>query len=332
VTNAGEVHIASGDSAAGCLREVLRLDRAELLVNHDLLSCGPLPPLAPLDRWRAVRERFLIGLSPEGPGFSFEASDRDLLTHATRLTSAARLTLWIGTGLAEQLLLIWVVEVCRHLGADPARVQVVQFATVGRGFEVVGTGALHPDELRMAPEAVGLDERALDEVSRAWAAVTAATPDALLHFLADGDHPLPFLRRSLRALLYHYPDVQGGVNAWERELLRHVREDGPRLTRVVGFTMGEDLPFPEWASDGYLWDRLRRLGDSRLARPLVVLSGDTSQMRTTEVRLTADGEAILDRRGHFVDWNGIDDHVAGVHLRSAVGAVWYRDGETLVRV
>jgi hypothetical protein len=169
------------------------------------------------------------------------------------------------------------------------------------------------------------------EASRAWAAVAAATPDALLRFLGEGDHPLPFLRRSLRALLHHYPDAATGVNAWERELLRHVREDGPRLTRVVGFTMVEDLPFPEWASDGYLWDRLRRLGDPKLARPLVVLSGETSRMKTTEVRLTADGEEILEGRGHFVEWNGIDDRVAGVHLSSAVGDVWYRDGETLVR-
>jgi hypothetical protein len=95
--------------------------------------------------------------------------------------------------------------------------------------------------------------------------------------------------------------------------------------------MGEDMPFAGWASDGYLWDRLRRLGAASLARPLVMLSGDTSQMRTTEVRLTGDGAAILDGRGHFVEWNGIDDHVGGVHLRSAVGHVWYRDGETLVR-
>jgi hypothetical protein len=289
-----------------------------------------LVDIAPLDRWRDVRERFLT-MSPDRGAFSFAASERDLLTHVSRLTSAARVTLWIGTGLAEQLLLIWVVELLRHLGADLDRLRVVQFATVGRRYEVVGAGVVNPGEFRTAPAPIPLGDDAFDEASRAWDAVTASTPDALLRFLADGDHPLPFLRRSLRALLHHYPDARTGVNAWERELLRHVREDGPRLTRVVGFTMGEDLSFPEWASDGYLCDRLRRLGDRRLARPLVVLSGDTSQMRTTEVRLTADGEAILDGRGHFVEWNGIDDHVAGVHLRSAVGQVWYQDGETLVR-
>jgi hypothetical protein len=95
--------------------------------------------------------------------------------------------------------------------------------------------------------------------------------------------------------------------------------------------MGEDLPFPDWPSDNYLWGRVLRLSGPALRRPLLAISGDTSQMRATEVRLTAEGDDVLAGRGHFVAWNGIDDHVAGVHLRSAVGDVWYRNGETLVR-
>ena len=104
-----------------------------------------------------------------------------------------------------------------------------------------------------------------------------------------------------------------------------------RQLTSVGFTMADVVGFPEWASDGYLFQRLRRLGDSRLARPFVVLSSETALMRDTEVRLTPDGKAALDGREHFVQLNGIDEHVAGVHLSSSGGDVWYRAGETLVR-
>ncbi len=327
----GDIDIAPGDAAAGCLREVLSGNGRELLVNHDILSCGPLLPIETLDRWRVAREQFVRTISPEGHVFSFADSERDLLTHAIRLQAAASVTLWVGTGVAEQLLLAWVVEVLRHLNADLGRFRVVQFDRTTKGHEIIGAGVLPPADFHHAPAAIALPERAIDELSRAWAAVTAATPDALLAFLSDAGHPLPFLRRSLVSLLYHYPDVESGLNAWDRLLLQHVRDEGPKATHVVGFTMADVMGFPEWVSDGYLFQRLRRLGDSRLARPFVVLSSETALMRDTEVRLTPDGKAALDGRGHFVQLNGIDEHVAGVHLSSSGGDVWYRDGETLVR-
>jgi hypothetical protein len=207
----------------------------------------------------------------------------------------------------------------------------VQFGGDFRDREIVGTGVLHPDAFRAAPEPVLLTPAAEDEAVRAWNAVTAPTPDALQAFLAESRPALPLLGRALRALVHHYPDRETGISAWDRVLLQQVPEVGPRAVRVIGHTMAEDLPFPEWASDPYLFWRLRRLGDPALARPLVTLAGTVDDMRQTEMSLTADGEAVLAGRGHFVEWNGIDDHVAGVHVRSATGDLWYRDGERLVR-
>lgn len=55
----------------------------------------------------------------------------------------------------------------------------------------------------------------------AWEAVTASDPNRLLSFLAAREPRLPFLRRSLLALLHHYPDLKTGLNAWEYQLLRY---------------------------------------------------------------------------------------------------------------
>jgi hypothetical protein len=109
-----------------------------------------------------------------------------------------------------------------------------------------------------------------------------------------------------------------------------VRDEGPRATHVVGYTMAHDMDFPEWMADGYLFQRLHRLGDSALTRPLLTLSGDTKQLRGTEVRLTQHGEAILAGKGNAVEWNGIDEWVAGVHLDSRNGRVWFHTEQTLV--
>jgi hypothetical protein len=110
----------------------------------------------------------------------------------------------------------------------------------------------------------------------AWDSVTAPEPDALLMFLDNEQHSLPFLRPALSALLNHNPDLGTVLNAWEYQLLRYVRDEGPRAARAVGYTMAHDMDFPEWMADSYLFQRLHRLADRALLRPLLTLSGDTN--------------------------------------------------------
>jgi hypothetical protein len=325
-----EVHIVAGCSAAACLQDGLALSPDHVLVHHDLLSCGPLPVLDSLDDWREVRESYLRSLDIDGPSLSFAEQDRDLLTNQERLRSAETITLWLGTGLAEQLMLVWVIALLRKLGADAGRCRIVQF-NLDRKHEVVAVGVLDPLRFKAHPPPTGLTESAIQEATTAWKAVTAPEPDDLLAFLAARQGSLRFLRRALSSLLHHYPDLSTGLNVWEYQLLRYVRDEGPKATRAIGYTMGHDMDFPEWMADSYLFQRLHHLGNSALPRPLLTLSGDTKQMRGTEVRLTHHGEAILAGKGNAVEWNGIDDWVGGVHLDSRNGRVWFHRDQTLIR-
>jgi hypothetical protein len=325
-----ELHIVAGPSAAACLQDGMALSPDHVLVHHDLLSCGPLPAFEALDDWRDVRESYLRSLDIEWPSFSFAEQDRDLLTNQERLRSAETITLWLGTGLAEQLLLVWVVALVRRLGADAGRCRIVQF-NLDRKHEVVAVGVLDPSRFKEHPPPTRLTESAIQEATAAWEAVTAPEPDALLAFLADRQRSLPFLQRALSSLLHHYPDVSTGLNSWEYQLLQYVRDEGPKATRAIGYTMGHDMDFPEWMADSYLFQRLHHLGNSALPRPLVTLSGDTTQMRGTDVHLTQYGKAILVGKGNAVEWNGIDDWVGGVHLDSRNGRVWFHREQTLIR-
>ena len=51
------LHVVPGDAAARCLQEALGAS-ARVASLGDSLSCGPLPPLAALADWTALRERF----------------------------------------------------------------------------------------------------------------------------------------------------------------------------------------------------------------------------------------------------------------------------------
>jgi hypothetical protein len=73
--------------------------------------------------------------------------DSDLLTNRERLRSAETITLWLGTGLAEQLMLVWVIALLRKLGADAGRCRIVQF-NIERKHEVVAVGVLDPLRFR----------------------------------------------------------------------------------------------------------------------------------------------------------------------------------------
>ena len=325
VTNLGDIHIAPGPSAAACLRQALGPHAGTVLVNQDLLSHGPLLRLEPLERWRDVRQEYLRILFGDEWSFAFADLPRDLLTNAQALRAAQRITLWIGTGLAEQLLLTWVVEWLRLLGIDLTNFRVVQFSRDARGYEIVGVGILHPSQFQEHPPPALLDQAALRELSAAWAAATAPTPEALLSFLSEGEHPLPFLHRSFFGLLNRYPNRQTGLNAWEHELLRFTRDHGPKATRVIGYTMAHDMDSPDWMDDSYLFRRLQRLADPALPHPVLELSGEGASMRGTDVRLTERGLDVLAGRGNFVEWNGIDDWVGGVHLDSKGGQVWFHD-------
>lgn len=323
-----EIHIVAGPSAAACLREGMALPRDQVLIHHDLLPCGPLRSLESLEEWRNLRQGYLQSLDTEDQSFRFADQTRDLLTHCEELRQARTITLWLGTGLADQLMLVWVVALLHRLGIGADKCRVIQY-NLDRAYEVVAVGVLDPPQFKEHPEPVAPDDASLREATAAWEAVTASIPDALLTFLSHRRRSLPFLQRSLISLLYHYPDLSTGLNAWEYQLLQYTRDEGPNATRVVGYTIAHDMDSPEWMGDTYLFQRLHRLADTTLPKPLLTLSGNTKRLRETEVRLTQYGEAVLAGKGNAVEWNGIDDWVAGVHLDSRNGRVWFRKEQTL---
>src|SRR5262249_33194752 len=148
------------------------------------------------------------------------------------------IVLWIGTGTDEQLLLASMVQILRFLSVPLARLRIIQFGREPtRGFEIVGLGELNPDQIRAHPPAVALTKENIAEIDAAWSAVTAADPEALLAFLSGRSNSLPFLRRSLTSLVFRFPDITTGLNAWEGELLGYTRDRGPVVARVIGYTM-----------------------------------------------------------------------------------------------
>ncbi|NUP13465.1 MAG: hypothetical protein HOW73_46095 [Polyangiaceae bacterium] len=74
-----------------------------------------------------------------------------------------------------------------------------------------------------------------------------------------------------------------------------------------------------------LFSRLLSLGSG--PQPAVELSGACTAIRDTGAKLTKAGEEFLAGARSYVQLNGINEWVAGVHLDSSANRVWYRDDE-----
>jgi hypothetical protein len=299
------------------------LAAAELLSNQDCLSCGPLFPLRDLDEWRDFREGYLRGLALDDPQFSFGAFHRDLLTNTKALAQADTITIWIGTGLAEQLLLAWIPQFLRLLEIDLQKLQVIQFERDPvNGEEIQSVGVLDPERLKMHPRAEGLNEIGLATLDEAWSALTARDPTALVALVATEAAELPYLHRSLRWLLWRFPDADSGLGYLDRLLLNLVVEVGPSAVKVIGYSIARGIDGLDWVGDDYLFARLRRMADRSLRQPLLSLTGNGVNLRNTEVHITEVGRRVMAGEANFVDLNGIDDWIAGTHLDSSTGKIW----------
>ena len=319
-------HVIQGFSAAGIFIQAMHPQPGELLVNDDVLSCGPLPPFRSIEEWARIREAYWHSVFSSEEPHPFNS---DLLVNTEALRALDSIVVWVGTGVAEQLLLAWMVQLLKLVGSQ-AQLHVIQFTHTGKhNFDAWGLGLLNLEALKTHPPAEPISAAMLVELERLWDRVTSPDPGGLLAVLSEETAHLPHSRASLKRLILRYPDYQTGLGRWESELLIRTKETGPRATRVIGEVMGLNFD-ADLMGDRNLFARLHQLASPELACPLVTLSGDPYDMRKCQVALTDAGEAVLASRANAVELNGIDDWILGVHLDSESGSVWYHKEGTLV--
>ncbi len=98
----------------------------ELIVCHDVLSCGSLPPFESFEQWFGVRHAFWRTV--------WDGHDEPLLTgfhtklpvNEATLRLADSITVWLGVGAAEQLLLAWIAQLLKFTRSR-AKLSVVQY-------------------------------------------------------------------------------------------------------------------------------------------------------------------------------------------------------------
>lgn len=322
------LHTILGDNAGGIFTRVF-FARDRLLIDQDVLSCGPTPVFKDLESWGRLRLDFWNGTVP-GHVAEHVHSRFNLVQNAQRLAGAECVNIWAATGVSEQLFIAFVVHLVRFVGGDVGKISLVQVETLN-GKRVVGLGELDEGQMRKAPEPVPISVDEAQLYLNAWIALTSPDPNELVSFTREHPEASRWLKLALQLMTRRYPDRKNGLSYWDHALLQRVKKYGPGVSQVIGFTMAETFDQGDLVGDWYLFGRLLRLGSSSNPRALIQLSGDQQSIRHTEAVITPFGEEVLKGTASNFPANPIDDWACGVRLSSADGALWFNDGGRVVK-
>jgi len=328
------LHVILGDSAAGTFQRVFQLPRARLDIDRDVLSCGPTRACESLEAWEAMRSRFWMApVSCEPPESVEELHPAfDIPGRARALRQAQRVTLWVGTGLSEQLSAMFTIQLGAAGIATPGKFWIVQFEKpLAGGHEPFGLGILNEQAMAEHPAPRPLSDPELHHYGELWKAVSSSDPGLIENFADAHPDASPWLRRASKLLLRRFPDKSSGLNYWDRALLAAVAADRRKAARVIGETMDKHWDQCDPVGDLFLFARLLGLGRPARPKPLIEIFGSGAQMRHTEVQLTPFGRDVLEGRASNYPANPVEDWAAGVKISSRDGALWFEDGGRLVR-
>jgi len=322
------LHLVLGDSAAGTFTRVF-FARDRLLIDQDVLSCGPTPPCTDLAAWNQLRLDYWTSFVPGELGEHVH-SRFNLIDNATRLKDAERVHIWAATGVSEQLFIAFVAQLMKLVDGDVERLALMPIEKSG-GKRIVGLGELDEAQFHAHPEPEALNVDVIQHYLNAWTALTSPDPEDLINFARDHAEASIWRKLSMRLMSRRFPDKRSGLTYWDHALLSRVEKFGPAVSHVIGYTMAETYEFGDLVGDWYLFGRVLRLGSKNNPQPLLELSGDQKSIRNTEAKLTKFGADVLAGRASNYPTNPIDEWAAGVRLSSAEGKLWFNDGGRLVR-
>lgn len=291
---------------------------------YDPYVQGPVPQTKTLDEFIRIRAQF-VEEAYQATGVT------ELLTtdyaDLARACDYPRVVLWFEHDSYDQLIL---ARLFQYFSDQVNRPEQLQFISVTNfpGVEIFnGLGHLPPEAMRVLWEHfTEVTDTHLNMGKKAWEAITAPTPEALLALIAEGMHELPVMVPALKRHLQELPSIKNGLSLVEQLTLQILAEKGSmNAARLFGWYTNHYEPLTFLGDTGY-WFTINGLATA--SHPALSIYKEGDKPNEWQVELTSVGEKLL---GNQIDWvtlNGIERWVGGVHLDSGKGSVWRYDPET----
>ncbi|HET7479709.1 MAG TPA: hypothetical protein VFJ72_09370 [Rubrobacteraceae bacterium] len=298
----------------------------ELLPWRDVLHEGPIPSDLPLDKMREVRARYIA----EQGWDDFEAVIGDFTRRDATLDGFRdheEVVLWFEHDLYDQLQLIQLLDWFSRRDLGATRLSMICVA------EYLGNS--EPDRLRtLFEDRDEVSARALDLGHEAWRAFTSTDPTRISTLLREGTSALPFLKSAMLRHLQQFPSTKNGLSRSETQALEAISEG--RIVLHEAFASSQELEERIFLGDTVFAGYLEGL--SRGNEPLVLLedggmieapgtTGSAADFWNRRAIVTDTGRAVLQGQKDWIEINGIDRWLGGVHL-SGSEAEWRWDEPT----
>jgi hypothetical protein len=323
------LHVLNGDATRTKLERAASVP-GTLAVWADALHDGPVPSGMPDDELARLRARYFAAKVGE-PEDRMVATALGWNAALTRYREFDEVIFWLEHDLFDQLILLRHLHWLSTIDCGNTRFSLICIGSFPGVADFRGLGPLSPEQLATLPGlrtpikppqiALGRD---------AWSRFRDPEPLPLLAWLSGDLSPLPFVHGALLRHFEDYPSKDDGLSRSERQILTAVRKGTRTFSEI--FVACQQMEERVFMGDVSFWSILEGLGAGR--NPLLMLQDDAAAgLRSPALRVTLNdlGEVVLDGGADYVELNGLDKWMGGVHLTPANIWRWDADAHVLTR-
>ncbi len=323
------LHIHNGDSTAGTLREAGFA--GEHFAFRESLASGPTPQGLSKDEWLTMRANDLA----EDTELDFSAIKHELAgmyTTLVNLSSHEEVILWFEHDLFCQINLVYLLDHFARQGTGSARLSLICIGEFPGRPNFRGLGELTAAQLAsLFDTRHEVNAAELSLAQRAWETYCSPDPHNIVKLLAEDTSALSFLRGALEQHLARFPSVRNGLGRAENKLLGFIADGINKFGSLCPAFFNAEPAYG--LGDSQIWDDLKRM--AKAEQPLIELeapadtTGAAAQVQTA-CSITETGRRVLAGQADFIELNGIDLWLGGVHLRADHVFRWDEQQQALI--
>jgi hypothetical protein len=309
------LHIHNGESSADTARQSTL--PGEHFPWREALIDGPTPAGISGHDWHRIRAQHLTDYGDDSG-----ETESGLRNQEDKLASYPHhdeVILWFEHDLFCQTNLIYLLNWFAERDPGDTKLSLICIGEFSGMPNFRGLGELNPEQMASLFDSrheVTNGEKKL--ASLAWQAYCSADPTGVETVLKSDTSAMPFLKQALQLHLERFPYVNNGLGRIQNCGLELIHDGARRFSDLFPrFVAAEPI---YGLGDAQFWNALRRMGEGQTPM-LTIRNGNASDPNLTSdaihkmsFEITEAGEAVLEGRADFVEMNGIDAWLGGVHL------------------